>query len=335
VGKLVGSRGVAAVLAMALAAMPLAAKADSARDFFKGKVITYVVATSPGGGYDTYGRLIARFMQKAMPGTKIIVRNVPGGGNVVGANTIYAAKPDGLTIGIFNTGLLFLQLLKDKSIQFDLTKMSWIGTAASDTRVLVLRKDLGITKPEQLFKASAPRLKLYCSGAGSASYYDAKTVVYALHMNAELLTGYSGSEGAMSMMRHEADGTIGSESSDRQFVQNVHGVFVMEIGGAPGSKLPQAEAYARTEDGKKLLAIVAAESRISRLTVGPPGIAPDRLAVLRQGFAKALADPELLAQAKKMGIPIGPIDGDTTARIVHDALNQSPQNVALLTQAVK
>src|SRR5690348_8059952 len=78
-------------------------------NYFAGKTITYIVATSPGGGYDTYGRLISRYMQKYLPGARIVVKNVPGAGNIIGANTIYAAKADGLTIGMFNTGLIYDQ----------------------------------------------------------------------------------------------------------------------------------------------------------------------------------------------------------------------------------
>ncbi len=83
------------------------ALADSATDFFKGKTMTYIVATSPGGGYDTYARLIAKHMEKYLPVGKIIVKNVPGAGHIIGANQLYAAKPDGLTIGTFNTGLIY------------------------------------------------------------------------------------------------------------------------------------------------------------------------------------------------------------------------------------
>src|ERR1700761_4089355 len=128
----------------------LSVGAESARDFFKGKTITYIVATSPGGGYDTYGPLVARYMNKYLPDSKIMVRNVPGAGHVIGANTIYAAKPDGLTIGTFNTGLIYLQLLHESGVRFDLAKMSWVGKAASDPRVLVLSKSSGIKDVRQL-----------------------------------------------------------------------------------------------------------------------------------------------------------------------------------------
>src|ERR1043166_6126645 len=104
--------------------------AAASADMFKGKTITYIVATSPGGGYDTYGRLIARYMQKYLPGSRIVVKNVPGAGNIIGANTIYAAKSDGLTIGMFNTGLIYDQLVGRKGVMFDLRKFTWIGKAS-------------------------------------------------------------------------------------------------------------------------------------------------------------------------------------------------------------
>src|SRR4029077_12338523 len=97
---------------------PLTANAAADMAQFKGKTITYIVATSPGGGYDTYGRLISRYLQKYLPGSRVVVRNVPGAGHIVGANTIYAAKPDGLTIGMFNTGLIYDQLIKRQGVLF-------------------------------------------------------------------------------------------------------------------------------------------------------------------------------------------------------------------------
>ncbi len=96
--------------AVAMAAS--SACAQTGADFYKGKTVTYIAATSPGGGYDLYGRLVAEFMQKHLPGSTFVVKNVPGAGHIVGANTIYASKPDGLTIGIFNTGLIYNQVLE-------------------------------------------------------------------------------------------------------------------------------------------------------------------------------------------------------------------------------
>src|SRR3954467_15794871 len=120
----------AGIMAVVATASPASAQAGA--DFYKGKTVTYVAATSPGGGYDLYGRLVAEFMQKHLPGSTFVVKNVPGAGHLVGANTIYASKPDGLTIGIFNTGLIYDQVVRHDALKADLAKMSWVGKAASD-----------------------------------------------------------------------------------------------------------------------------------------------------------------------------------------------------------
>ncbi|WP_084182663.1 Bug family tripartite tricarboxylate transporter substrate binding protein [Nevskia soli] len=329
------SRIAMTIAAFLFASVPLAQAADSAEEFYKGKTITYVVSTAPGGGYDTYGRLVARYMNKYMPDSKIIIRNIPGAGHVVGANTIYAAKPDGLTIGTFNTGLIYLQLLKESGVRFDLAKMSWIGKAASDTRVLVVSKSSGVKTVQELLDSSKPPIKLFAAGVGSAGYIDTRLAISALHLNVQLIPGYNGSEGTMSMLRGETQGTIGSQSSYTQFVDDGNGVYIMEAGGAAGSKIPQADQFAKDDNARQLLKMIAAESDVARLTAGPPGIPADRLALLRSVFTKAMADPQLLADAKKMDAPIAPATGEHVQQVIADALQQTPQNLQLLTQAVR
>src|SRR5687767_10325986 len=93
----------------AFLALSLPATAQTGAEFYKGKTVTYIASTSPGGGYDTYARLVAEYLQKHLPGSTVVIKNVPGAGHIIGANTIYASPPDGLTIGIFNTGLILNQ----------------------------------------------------------------------------------------------------------------------------------------------------------------------------------------------------------------------------------
>ena len=329
------SRILVAFAVALLVRAPLAQAAESAAEFFKGKTITYIVATSPGGGYDTYGRLVARYMNKYLPDSKIIIRNIPGAGHVIGANTIYAARPDGLTIGTFNTGLIYLQLLHESGVQFDLAKMSWIGKAASDTRVLVLSKKSGVTKVQDLLDTSRPPIKLFAAGVGSAGYIDTRLAISAIHLNVQLIPGYNGSEGTMSMLRGETQGTIGSQSSYTQFVDDGNGIYALAAGGTAGGKIPQAEQFAKDDNARRLLKMIAAQSDVARLTAGPPGIPADRLELLRKVFMQALADPRLLADAKKMDVPIAPATGEHVQQVIADALRQSPQNLQLLVQAVK
>jgi tripartite-type tricarboxylate transporter receptor subunit TctC len=317
-----------------LALAPAPGRAQTADAFYKNKTMTYIVATAPGGGYDDYGRLIARAMAKVMPGTRVIVQNIPGAGHIIGADTIYVARPDGLTIGTFNTGLILAQLIKEQGVKFDLAKMSWIGKAASDPRVLVLTKESGYRSVQDLMDFSKPAAKLSVAGVGSASYIDVKLVAEALHLNVMLVPGFNGNEGEMSMLRKETAGTLGSESSLKSFVNEGNGFFALEIGGAPDSKIPQGPSLVKDDRGRELMSLIAAESVIGRLTAGPPGVAADRLALLRDDYLKALADPDLLATAQKSGIPIDPAGGQETEKIIKDALSLSPETVALVTKIV-
>jgi tripartite-type tricarboxylate transporter receptor subunit TctC len=301
--------------------------------YFRGKTITYIVSTGPGGGYDTYGRLIARYMQKYLPGSRVLVRNVPGAGHIVGANTIYAAKPDGLTIGMFNTGLIYDQLLKRDGVMFDLNKFSWIGKAANDTRALMLSKT-AFKNFDDFLKAKGP-IKFAAAGVGSAAYNDTKILADALHLNVQIVPGFTGNEGEMSMLRHEVVAEVGTAESMEDFVKQGHGYFALAISGDPTALpgVPRAAQYVKDERGKRLLALINALSEIGRLTAGPPGIPPNVLAEERQAYDAVVKDPQFLAEAKKLDLDIHPSSGPKVEAAIRGALNQPPETVAALKAA--
>ena len=317
---------------MALLCAAPAAAADSA--YFRGKTVTYIVATGPGGGYDSYGRLIARYMQKYLPGSRFVVRNVPGAGHIVGANTIYAAKPDGLTIGMFNTGLIYDQLLKREGVLFDLNRFSWIGKAANDTRALMLSKTSGFKTIDDLLKSRAP-IKFAAAGVGSAAYNDTRILADALHLNVQIVPGFTGNEGEMSMLRNEVVAEVGTAESMEEFVKQGHGYFALAISGDPAALpgVPRATQYVKDERGKRLLALINALSEIGRLTAGPPGIPANVLNEERQAFDAAVKDAQFLAEAKKLDLDIHPASGQQVEVKIKAALNQPPETVAALKAA--
>ena len=99
----------------------------------KARTVTYIIATNPGGNYDAYGRLIGRLSGRAPRGDiGVSIKNLPGAGHIIGANTLNASEPDGLTIGTFNTGLIYAQILQTDGISFDLGQFGWVGKAAAD-----------------------------------------------------------------------------------------------------------------------------------------------------------------------------------------------------------
>jgi tripartite-type tricarboxylate transporter receptor subunit TctC len=310
-----------------------AASAQSGAEFFKGKTVNYIVATEPGGGYDTNGRLVAEFMQKHLPGSTFVVQNMPGAGHLVGTNYIYASEPDGLTFGTFNTGLIYSQLAGKDGIKFDLTKMSWIGKVASDPRVIVVSKESGIESYDQLKSLKEP-IKFAAAGVGSASTIEATMLINTLNLPIKVITGYNGSDDQLAMRRGEVQGIIGSRSTFQQFVDEGHGKFIAQIGGSE-SDVPQLSSLVDSEEGKKAITLVESQSNISRLTAGPPGIPEDRLAALRDAYKAATSDPEFLKKAESLGLPIDPLVGDDVRAAVVKAMDQTPEMVAFLKEALK
>jgi hypothetical protein len=123
-------------------------------------------------------------------------------------------------------------------------------------------------------------------------------------------------------------------SSLKSFVDNGYGVFALAVGGNAGDGIPQADSLAKTEKGKSIVDLVGAMALLGRLTAAPPGVPEDRLAELRAGYKQALSDPDLLAEASKLDIPIEPAFGEDVARMVNNALNQSPETVKIIAAAV-
>lgn len=325
-----------AVLAAALgfAAAPCVAGAQTPDTaFYKGKTITYVVATSAGGGYDFYARLIGEYMEKALPGATIVIKNMPGAGHLIGANYTYGARPDGLTIGTFNTGLIYNQLIGRQGVKFDLRKMSWVGKAGADPRVLVVPPDSPIKSWKDLKRSGEP-FKFAVSGVGSANFNETTMLKEALGLNIKIITGYNGNDDQLAIRRGEINAVFGSKSSYESFVSNGYGRYVVEIGGED-PKIPQLSDQIKdqSKDAQAVVALMESQAKISRLTAGPPNIPAGRLAALRMAYKAALDNPDLVAKAKKADRPVRPYAiGDDLTKLMDAALDQSPQTIAMVAK---
>jgi len=307
--------------------------AQDRSSFYKNRTFSYIISAGAGGGYDLYGRLVAEFMQRQLPGSTFVVKNMAGAGHLIGANALYASPPDGYTLGSFSTGLIYNQISKNASVRFDLTKMSWIGKAGTDPRVVVI----SATSPIKTFDEFLQQKELQnfaASGLGSASYVEMILLSRTMKLPIKVLTGYQGSADQLAMRRGEIVGTIGSRSSLQQFVNNGYGRFIAQIGGLD-TDVPQMSAWARDESGANSIALIQSQGDIARLTAGPPGIPADRLNILIDAYRNALNDPDLQARAIKFGYPIEPAYGEEVAKIINKALQQSDETTTLLTEALK
>jgi tripartite-type tricarboxylate transporter receptor subunit TctC len=290
-----------AAAATFLLAGAIGAQAQTAPDFafYKGKTVTYVVATAAGGGYDFYARLIADYMAPHLPGATIVIKNVPGAGHLIGANFTYNARADGLTMGTFNTGLIYNQLIGREGVKFDLRKMSWVGKASSDGRVLVVPPDSPIKSFDDLKRPGEP-FKFAVSGVGSANFNETTMLKEALHLNIKIITGYNGNDDQLAVRRGEINAVFGSRSSYESFVGNGYGKILLQVGG-DDPKLPQLATIIKdaSKEAKEVVALMESQAEIARLTAGPPAIPAGRLAALRVAYKAALDNPELRAKARK------------------------------------
>ena len=123
-------------ISVSLATSALAA---SVEDFYKGKIIYFVVGGSAGGGYDTYTRLIARHFSQYVPGKpSTVVQNMPGAAMLISANYIFNSAPrDGTYIGHWSGTLILQQLMGNPAVQFEGRKFNWVGMPTPDSLVCI------------------------------------------------------------------------------------------------------------------------------------------------------------------------------------------------------
>ncbi|MBG1231814.1 Bug family tripartite tricarboxylate transporter substrate binding protein [Aestuariivirga litoralis] len=301
---------------------------------FAGKTITYVIASKPGGGYDSYGRLIAKYMEKHLPGSTIVVKNVPGAGQLAGAQYIYASQPNGLTIGIFNTSLIYGQIAGLYGDKLDFGKLSWIGKVESESRVVMVRKDSPLKSIDDLHGTVEP-LKIAVTGKTGATHFESALLAKILGWNLKPIFGFQGTETDLAVLRGDVDFLVESRSAAQHYVVAGDARFLLEYGGEAKGDVPTLDRKKLAPSDQSAFALVDNQLRYSRATAGPPGMDPEVLATLRQAYDAALADPQLLAEAIQANLPIDPAGGEEVQKGISSVLVQAPELVELVKTILK
>ena len=320
---------------LALAALPLSVLAQP----YAGKTVTIIVGYKAGGGYDATARLLARHLPKHIAGKPtIIVQNMPGANSLIAANHVFSvAKPDGLTIATFNRNLPIAQLTKVDGVKFDMRKFVWIGSAASEATILAIRSDLPYKTVEDLKKADKP-IVIGATGPGANTYDFPLLLKEFLGLNLKIVTGYSSSADIMlAIERKEVDGRAGSLTSitpfiDRKLVRPVMRARAVE----PGiEQLPMDENLAPNPRAKAIMALRSAPEIIGRPYVMPPGT-PEQIAnIMREAFAKAIADKELVAEATKAKMDLNYLGADEAQKMLKEVLEQPKDVVDEVSKYIK
>ncbi len=310
-----------------------------AADFYKGKKIRLIVSSSPGGGNDTYSRLIARHITRHIPGNpSVIVQNMPGAGGLVAADYLYnKAKRDGTVMEQINWGVWNWQVIGAKRARFDFNKMNAIGVAAIENCMLYSRKDR--FKSIDDIRKSGRLATVGASGPQSTGYVVGNILEELVGANLfDYLTSYPGArQYSLALRQGEVDVSGNTHSS---FFDQLGDMFkagdiiiLAQTGDVEGNKSPEfADApllseMAKTAEQKALVKATFLLSRYGRPYSMPPGVPQDRVEIVRTAFTKTMSDPKFLAEAKKLKRPILPATGAQLQKMWKDSLAASPEDV--------
>jgi tripartite-type tricarboxylate transporter receptor subunit TctC len=312
------------VVVALLASAP--AHADSVEDFYKGKSISLVIGYSVGGGYDLYGRLVARHLGKYIPGKPTIVpQNMTGAGSFRAASFLYAAAPkDGTVLGTFGRTIATMPLLGTVSAPLDATKLTWLGSVTNEVSLCVTWH----TAPVKTWKDALDK-PINMGGEGTGADPDVYALLYKNVFGAKwkLIPGYHGTNDVtLAMERGEVDGLCGlswstMRSRHMQWYVDKKINIINQAALKKQPDLPDVPlASELTQDPEKLqmLKLFLATQEIARPFAAPPDIPADRKAALIAAFEQTMRDGDFLAEAKKLSMDVNPL----SAKSVSDLINE-------------
>lgn len=307
-------------------------------NFYEGKTLNIMIGAK-SGSLEIASQIVAHHLGKHIPGKPtVIVQHVPGAAHLLATNNVFnIAKPDGLTILASNPNVAIAQLSKVEQVRFDVRKFQWLGSSGADGVMFSIRSDLPYKTIDELKKADR-ELVAGTTGPGSNAHDFPLLLKEFAGLKLKLVAGYpANSDVLLAIERKEVDawsalGTTIKLAADRGVVRPL----VRGRTPVPGfENLPTDEDLATSALGKSLMAIKSLPLAIGRAFAAAPGTPADRVAILRDAFAKAIKDPELLAEAKKAKIIMQLISHDQVQKDFNALLNQTPETLKEMGKYIK
>jgi tripartite-type tricarboxylate transporter receptor subunit TctC len=327
-----GLAGLAVVAA--LAAQP--ATAQSVADFYRGKTITMVVGTSPGGDYDLRSRMVARHIGRHIPGNPIVVvNNMPGGGGLVVANWLGGVAPkDGTVIVAITQNLPVHQATGAAGIKFDVRTFNFIGNTTDTPNVINSWYTTGI---KTIADVMTRDLIVGATGTASGSFLYPYALNRLVGTKFKIVTGYPGGNDINIAMERGEDGGRGSnswaswKSTRPQWLEEKKVFILAQVGVKRNPELPDVptlQDLAKNDNDRRVLEFISADTAISRTLVTNAGVPRDRVEALRRAFDATMKDPEFLAEASRSKTDISPMTGEEAQRVATATVNTSPDVLA-------
>ncbi len=312
---------------------------------FNGKTVEMLIGLSAGGGYDAYGRMLARFIGRHIPGQpQVIARNMPGAGSLVLINHLYSVAPkSGLTFGLFDPVILISPLMGGQNAKFDATKFGWIGSMAGGTSVCVTWHTSPVSSWSDLFKPGLS-LPFGTSGPADSRYQHTAILKNMFNANVRIIPGYDGSSAVrLALERGEIAGNCGDswaslKSTAAEWVRDkkINIVAQYAVEKHPDlAHVPLIMDMAKTETDREALKLLLGPQKAGRPFAAPPGVPVAILTVLKRAFDATMNDPELRELSKKMDLEIEPVSGEDVAAIFDEIYKTSAAGINAAKEAIK
>jgi tripartite-type tricarboxylate transporter receptor subunit TctC len=320
-------RAVLALAIGAIAGLSGAPLLSEANEFYAGKTITLVIGSETGGGYDIYGRTLARHLGRHIPGhPNLIVQNMPGAGGGRAAVHVYSVAPkDGTTIGSIQPGTIVNPLLTGAGQgNYDPAKFIYIGSADSGTRLCVTAVR---SKIKTFGDAVAARTILGGSQPGSSTVDYGFLIKNTTRAQFDVVSGYKNTaEVTLAMERGEVDGMCGWDWSSLRSQQPDYASklnLILQTALGTNAELaaigvPDIVKFYRDDDSRKIAEFVLAQQIFGRPYLLPPGTPDAQIEVLRKAFDDVMRDDQFLADAKKGRLQLAPASGPTVQKVIAD-----------------
>ena len=333
------SAGLAILAFFACVGAVAQAQTPSVADFYKGKQIDFFIAGAPGEIYDQWARLMAQYLGRHIPGNPtILVRNMPGGGDLVATNYLYNIAPrDGSVIGMVSRNMPTQDVLKVPQVKFKSLEFNWLGSPEFSNRVCVASSKAKVKTADDLFQN-----ELIVGGTGGGSAVSTTPVLLnkVLGMKLKAIAGYhGGGDIFLAIDRGEVEGvcmTIAAiNASAPGWIEQgrVKILFNLEKDPIPGSGAPSVQSMAKTDEQRQIIAFYNSNIELGRPVLTTPGVPADRVAALRHAFDAMMQDTDFLAMARTTHFQINPLTGEQVSAGVARIM-QTPKDIIDKTIAI-
>ena len=308
------------------------AAAQPVDDYYKGKQVTLLVGSGPGGGYDTLARTVARNWPRHIAGAlNFIVQNMPGASSLSMTSHVFnVAVRDGTVIGLGNNAMPTGPILYPTAARFDASKLSWIGGASRDAQVVAVWH----TAPAQSISELYTKELIVGGDAVGSAPFDYPVAANALlGTRFKIISGYKGTDDIdLAMERGEVFGNAGlgwvsAKVRNAEKIASGRLKIIAQYGFKPHPDLPNVPVFKLPDNGldRQVLEILYARDETGRPFFGPPGVPAARLQILRVSFQAMMNDPEFLADARKINLAINPVTADELDALAQKLSRVSPQ----------